>query len=94
MEDDFKHILDQNKLIDSEFMDMIKCVGKDVISDRDKIEFQTHIYKRALEFIIEQNKQLSEASKIIKLPKSGKKLQTYLEKTSSKYMDALTKTIR
>ena len=94
MEDDFKHILDQNKLIDSEFMDMIKCVGKDVISDKDKIEFLTHIYHRALEFIIEQNKQLSEASKIIKLPKSGRKLQTYLEKLSNKYMDALTKTIR
>ena len=94
MEDDFKHILDQNKLIESEFMDMIKYVGKVVISDNDKMEFQTHIYKRALEFIIEQNKQLSEASKIIKLPKSGKKLQTYLEKTSSKYMDALAKLLR
>lgn len=90
----FDQILNKNKTIESEFADMIKIVGKDVVSDKDKIEFQTHIYKKALELIIEQNKILSEASRVVGFPKSGRKLQTYLEKLSEKYMDALTKTIR
>ncbi|MCR5638986.1 MAG: hypothetical protein K6F97_09140, partial [Lachnospiraceae bacterium] len=54
----FDQILNKNKTIESEFADMIKLVGKDVVSDKDKIEFQTHIYKKALELIIEQNKIL------------------------------------
>ena len=90
----FDQILNKNKVIESEFAEMIKLVGKDVVSDKDKIEFCTHIYKKALELIIEQNKILSEASRIIGFPKSGRKLQTYLEKLSDKYMNALTKLMR
>ena len=90
----FDQILNKNKTIESEFADMIKIVGKDVVSDKDKIEFQTHIYKKALELIIEQNKILSEASRVVGFPKSGRKLQTYLEKLSEKYMDAITKLIK
>ena len=87
----FDQILNKNKVIESEFAEMIKLVGKDVVSDKDKIEFCTHIYKKALELIIEQNKILSEASRVVGFPKSGRKLQTYLEKLSGKYMDAITK---
>ena len=90
----FDQILGKNKTIESEFADMIKIVGKDVVSDKDKIEFCTHIYKKALELIIEQNKILSEASRVVGFPKSGRKLQTYLEKLSDKYMNALTKLMR
>ena len=90
----FDQILNKNKTIESEFADMIKIVGKDVVSDKDKIEFCTHIYKKALELIIEQNKILSEASRVVGFPKSGRKLQTYLEKLSDKYMNALTKLMR
>jgi len=90
----FDQILNKNKTIESEFADMIKIVGKDVGSDKDKIEFQTQIYKKALELIIEQNKILSEASRVVGFPKSGRKLQTYLEKLSEKYMDAITKLIK
>ena len=90
----FDQILNKNKVIESEFAEMIKLVGKDVVSDKDKIEFCTHIYKKALELIIEQNKILSEASRIIGFPKSGRKLQTYLEKLSDKYMNAVTKLMR
>ena len=87
----FDQILNKNKTIESEFADMIKLAGNDVISDKDKIEFKTHIYKKALELVIEQNKILSEASRVVGFPKSGRKLQTYLEKLSKKYMDAITK---
>ena len=90
----FDQILNKNKVIESEFAEMIKLVGKDVVSDKDKIEFCTRIYKKALELIIEQNKILSEASRIIGFPKSGRKLQTYLEKLSDKYMSALNKLMR
>ena len=90
----FDQILNKNKTIESEFADMIKLVGNDVISDKDKIEFKTHIYKKALEFVIEQNMILSEASRVVGFPKSGRKLQTYLEKLSDKYMNALTKLMR
>ena len=90
----FDQILNKNKVIESEFAEMIKLVGKDVVSDKDKIEFCTHIYKKALELVIEQNKILSEASRVVGFPKSGRKLQTYLEKLSDKYMNALTKLMR
>ena len=90
----FDQILNKNKTIESDFADMIKLVGNDVRSDKDKIEFQTHIYKKALEFVIEQNMILSEASRVVGFPKSGRKLQTYLEKLSDKYMNALTKLMR
>lgn len=90
----FDQILNKNKTIESDFAEMIKLVGKDVVSDKDKIEFCTHIYKKALELVIEQNKILSEASRIVGFPKSGRKLQTYLEKLSDKYMNALTKLMR
>ena len=90
----FDQILNKNKTIESDFADMIKLVGNDVISDKDKIEFKTHIYKKALELVIEQNKILSEASRVVGFPKSGRKLQTYLEKLSDKYMNALTKLMR
>ena len=90
----FDQILNKNKTIESDFADMIKLAGNDVISDKDKIEFKTHIYKKALELVIEQNKILSEASRIVGFPKSGRKLQTYLEKLSDKYMNALTKLMR
>ena len=90
----FDQILNKNKTIESDFAEMIKLVGNDVMSDKDKIEFQTHIYKKALELIIEQNKILSEASRVVGFPKSGRKLQTYLEKLSDKYMNALTKLMR
>jgi hypothetical protein len=90
----FDQILNKNKTIESDFADMIKLAGNDVISDKDKIEFKTHIYKKALELVIEQNKILSEASRVVGFPKSGRKLQTYLEKLSDKYMNALTKLMR
>ena len=90
----FDQILNKNKTIESDFADMIKLAGNDVISDKDKIEFKTHIYKKALGLVIEQNKILSEASRIVGFPKSGRKLQTYLEKLSDKYMNALTKLMR
>ena len=90
----FDQILNKNKTIESDFAEMIKLVGKDVVSDKDKIEFCTHIYKKALELVIEQNKILSEASRVVGFPKSGRKLQTYLEKLSDKYMNALTKLMR
>ncbi len=90
----FDQILNKNKTIESDFAEMIKIVGKDVVSDKDKIEFQTHIYKKALDLVIEQNKILSEASRVVGFPKSGRKLQTYLEKLSDKYMNALTKLMR
>ncbi len=90
----FDQILNKNKTIESDFAEMIKLVGNDVISDKDKIEFKTHIYKKALELVIEQNKILSEASRVVGFPKSGRKLQTYLEKLSDKYMNALTKLMR
>ena len=90
----FDQILNKNKTIESDFAEMIKLVGNDVMSDKDKIEFQTHIYKKALELIIEQNMMLSEASRVVGFPKSGRKLQTYLEKLSDKYMNALTKLMR
>ena len=90
----FDQILNKNKTIESDFADMIKLAGNDVISDKDKIEFKTHIYKKALELVIEQNKILSEASRVVGFPKSGRKLQTYLEKVSDKYMNALTKLMR
>lgn len=90
----FDQILNKNKTIESDFADMIKIAGNDVISDKDKIEFKTHIYKKALELVIEQNKILSEASRVVGFPKSGRKLQTYLEKLSDKYMNALTKLMR
>ena len=90
----FDQILNKNKTIESDFADMIKLAGNDVISDKDKIEFKTHIYKKALELVIEQNKILSEASRVVGFPKSGRKLQAYLEKLSDKYMNALTKLMR
>jgi hypothetical protein len=90
----FDQILNKNKTIESDFADMIKLAGNDVISDKDKIEFKTHIYKKALELVIEQNKILSEASRVVGFPKSGRKLQNYLEKLSDKYMNALTKLMR
>ena len=90
----FDQILNKNKTIESDFADMIKLIGNDVISDKDKIEFKTHIYKKALDLVIEQNKILSEASRVVGFPKSGRKLQTYLEKVSDKYMNALTKLMR
>ena len=90
----FDQILNKNKTIESDFAEMIKLVGNDVMSDKDKIEFKTHIYKKALEFIIEQNMMLSEASRVVGFPKSGRKLQAYLEKLSDKYMNALTKLMR
>ena len=90
----FDQILNKNKTIESDFADMIKIVGKDVVSDKDKKEFKTQIYKKALELVIEQNKMLSDASRVVGFPKSGRKLQTYLEKLSNKYMDAITKLLK